>query len=146
MHCLQVAFVERLTEGGLALPYHRAIKRVPHLGDPEPEGPNAVKFETFLFDALPFAERSLTIEAEREEEFSPIKNAEGADSPETARAHLNRLYARWIEEAGGSVARDAGGEPVDLEIDPRYALDAAELAERLPGGLEITGPTALPAD
>jgi UDP-N-acetylglucosamine/UDP-N-acetylgalactosamine diphosphorylase len=140
-----VDFVERLTEGGLALPYHRAIKRVPHIGDPDPDGPNAVKFETFLFDALPFAERSVTIEAAREDEFSPIKNAEGPDSPETARADLNRLYARWIEAAGGSVARDADGEPVDLEIDPRYALDAAELAERMPDGLVITEPTALPA-
>ena len=145
VHLLEVDFVERLTEGGLALPYHRAIKRVPHIGDARSGGPNAIKFETFLFDALPFAERSVTIEAAREEEFSPIKNAEGADSPETARADLNRLYARWIEAAGGSVARGPDGEPVDLEIDPRYALDAAELAERLPDGLVITEPTALPA-
>ena len=45
-----------------ALPFHRALKKVPYVDDDgdrvEPDGPNAVKFETFLFDALPFADRA----------------------------------------------------------------------------------------
>lgn len=147
VHCLQVGFVRELTEGGLRLPYHRAVKRVPHVdaaGRPvEPAGPNAVKFETFLFDALPAASRAVTMEVRREEEFSPIKNAEGADSPATARRDLNRLYARWLEEGGASVARDGDGEPPDIEIDPRFALDAGELAESIRPGLVIDRPTAL---
>jgi UDP-N-acetylglucosamine/UDP-N-acetylgalactosamine diphosphorylase len=147
VHCIDVAFVRRLTDGGLKLPYHHALKRVPHV-DPdgrrvEPDEPNAVKFETFLFDALPSAERTVTVEAAREDEFSPIKNAEGADSPATARRDLNRLYARWLEAAGVAVPRGADGEPVDLEIDPRRALDAGELARSLPEGLRIEGPTVL---
>ena len=105
-----------------------------------PDEPNAIKFETFLFDALPFADRTVTVEAAREDEFSPIKNAEGADSPETARRDLNRLYARWLEAAGAPVPRGADGEPVDLEIDPRFALDAGELAEVLPLGSLIDRP------
>jgi UDP-N-acetylglucosamine/UDP-N-acetylgalactosamine diphosphorylase len=110
----------------------------------EPERPNAVKFETFLFDALPLAERTATVESERSEEFSPIKNASGADSPETARRDLNRLYGRWLSEAGVAVPCDVEGDPiVDIEIDPRLALDAEELAERLPPGLDIAGPTVL---
>jgi UDP-N-acetylglucosamine/UDP-N-acetylgalactosamine diphosphorylase len=145
VHCIEVAFVRELTEGGLRLPYHRALKRVPHIGDPDPAEPNAVKFETFLFDALPSARRSVTVEARRGDTFSPIKNAEGADSPATARRDLNRLHARWLEAAGAPVPRDGGGEPVDLEIDPRHALDAEELARRLPAGTAIDGPTVLPA-
>jgi UDP-N-acetylglucosamine/UDP-N-acetylgalactosamine diphosphorylase len=51
VHCLQVEFARRLTDGGLQLPYHRALKRVPHVDDAgrrvEPREPNAVKFETF---------------------------------------------------------------------------------------------------
>jgi UDP-N-acetylglucosamine/UDP-N-acetylgalactosamine diphosphorylase len=148
VHCIEVRFARDLTEGGLRLPYHRAVKRVPHVdaeGRPvDPDEPNAVKFETFLFDALPYAERAVTVEARREEEFSPIKNAEGPDSPETARRDLNRLYARWLEAAGVSVPRGPDGEPVDLEIDPRFALDAEELARRLPPGFTVEGPTVIP--
>ena len=148
VHCVEVAFVRQLTEGGLRLPYHRALKRVPHVDDAgravDPDESNAVKFETFLFDALPSARRSVTIEARREDSFSPIKNAEGPDSPATARRDLNRLYARWLEAAGVSVPRDGDGEPVDLEIDPRLALDADELSRRLPAGFAVTGPTVIP--
>ena len=147
VHCIEVGFARTLTEGGLRLPYHRAVKRVAHVDSEgravEPDEPNAVKFETFLFDALPHAERAATVEVRREDEFSPIKNAEGPDSPETARRDLNRAYARWLEAAGVSVPRGPDGEPVDLEIDPRLALDAQELARRLRPGLRIDGPTAL---
>jgi UDP-N-acetylglucosamine/UDP-N-acetylgalactosamine diphosphorylase len=147
MHCIEVAFAMRLTEGGLRLPYHRALKRVPHVtpdgATVSPQEPNAVKFETFIFDALPFAERTVTLEVRREEEFSPIKNAEGQDSPESCRRDCNRLWAGWLRAAGVAVPEGPDGEPVDLEIDPRLALDAAELAARLPPGKTITGPTAL---
>ena len=121
---------------------------MPHVDDAgravDPDEPNAVKFETFLFDALPSARRSVTVEARREDTFSPIKNAEGADSPATARRDLNRLYARWLEAAGAGVPRDGDGEPVDLEVDPRHALDAEELARRLPAGTVVAGPTVIP--
>ncbi|WP_217914071.1 UTP--glucose-1-phosphate uridylyltransferase [Miltoncostaea marina] len=147
VHCVDVAFARRLTDGGLQLPYHRAVKKVPYVAEDgapvEPDAPNAVKFETFLFDALPAAERTVTVEAAREDEFSPIKNAEGADSPATARRDLNRLYARWLADAGVMVPRDAAGEPVDLEIDPRRALDPHELAASLPPGFTVDGPTVI---
>jgi UDP-N-acetylglucosamine/UDP-N-acetylgalactosamine diphosphorylase len=147
VHCLQRAFVERLTESGLALPYHRAVKKVPHVdadGRPVvPPEPNAIKFETFLFDALPSASRTVNVEAAREDEFSPIKNAEGDDSPATARRDLNRMGARWLEAAGVAVPRGEDGEPPDIEIDPRLALDPDELARRLPPGTAVSGPTLL---
>ncbi len=154
VHAIQRSFVERLTAGpagdGTGLPFHRAVKRVPHVGPDgalvRPDAPNAVKFETFLFDALPLAERTATVEAARAEEFSPVKNAAGDDSPESARRDLNRLYAGWLEAAGVHVAHGEDGEPVDLEIDPRLADDADTLAERIPPGLAIEGPTALGPD
>lgn len=42
----------------------------------------------------------------REEEFAPVKNASGAttDSPDTARALLQRLHMGWVVSAGGSIA------------------------------------------
>jgi UDP-N-acetylglucosamine/UDP-N-acetylgalactosamine diphosphorylase len=143
VHGIELEFARRLTEGGLRLPFHRALKLVPHVADPDPGEPNAVKFETFLFDALPFARTTVTVEVDRAEEFSPIKNAEGADSPETARRDLNRLYARWLTDAGVLVPVGPDGEPVDIEIDPRFALDGEELKEVLPLGFRVEGPTVL---
>lgn len=148
-HLIGIDFARRLTDGGLQLPYHRALKKVPYLDDAgqlvQPDSPNAYKFETFIFDALPRAAASITVEIARDEQFSPIKNATGADSPESCRRDMNRLYARWLEAAGVAVASGADGEPVDLEIDPRVALDAGEVRERLAGHPPIAGPTALGA-
>jgi UDP-N-acetylglucosamine/UDP-N-acetylgalactosamine diphosphorylase len=147
VHCIDRAFAERLTTDGLSLPYHRALKRVPYVDAADrpvqPEDANAVKFETFLFDALAYATRTIAVEARREDEFAPIKNAVGADSPHTARAALNRRNAAWVEQAGGSVLRDGDGEPVDIEIDPLLALDAGELREAFPDGLTVDAPVVL---
>jgi UDP-N-acetylglucosamine pyrophosphorylase len=60
----------------------------------EPDAPNAWKFETFIFDAMPLAESGVVLEVEREREFAPVKNAEGPDSPETARKLL-QAAGRW---------------------------------------------------
>ncbi|HMM48452.1 MAG TPA: UTP--glucose-1-phosphate uridylyltransferase [Miltoncostaeaceae bacterium] len=150
VHCIQLRFAQRLTDGSLTLMHHRALKRVEHVDDADrpvvPDEPNAVKFETFLFDALAHARRTIAVEARREEEFAPIKNADGADSPESARRAVNRRNAAWIEAGGGRVRRDESGEPVDVEIDPRYALDAEELQRRLPRGVTIDEPTVIDAD
>jgi len=146
-HFIEVDFARRLTDGGLQLPYHRAVKKVPYVDaggqTVAPQVPNALKFETFIFDALPMARASITVEIARDEQFSPIKNAEGNDSPQTCRRDMNRLYARWLVGAGVSVACGADGEPVDIEIDPRLALDAGEVRARLAGHPPITAPTAL---
>jgi UDP-N-acetylglucosamine/UDP-N-acetylgalactosamine diphosphorylase len=150
VHCLELDFVDRLTSGGLELPYHRAVKQVPFVDERgvrvEPREPNAVKFEAFIFDALPMAERTMTLEVAREEQFSPIKNADGDDSPATCRRDLMRLYARWLEAAGLAVPRDATGEPkYPIEIDPRRAMDAEDLRVRPPGPSTVEGPLVLAA-
>ena len=78
MHMLGVAFIEKVAgDPAFALPYHRAIKKVPHIdlesGDRvEPAEPNAVKLERFVFDAIPMAERSIILETDRVEEFAPV--------------------------------------------------------------------------
>ena len=91
VHLFGVDFLERVTTGAGRLPYHRAKKKVPYF-DPAtgetvtPAAENALKFERFVFDALPLAERWLVVRCRREDEFAPLKNATGADSPETVRA------------------------------------------------------------
>jgi UDP-N-acetylglucosamine/UDP-N-acetylgalactosamine diphosphorylase len=124
------------------MPFHVARKKVPHIDEGgtkvEPASENALKFERFIFDVLPAARRWTVVETTREEEFAPLKNAAGADSPATTEQAICDLAARWIERAGGSVARRPdGGAAVAVEVSPLYALDAEELARKLPPGTRI---------
>ena len=132
VHVFDREFVERLAAGGAHLPFHRAVKRVPYLGADgqmvEPEQPNAVKFETFVFDALPLAARSAIVETDRAVEFEPLKNASGDSSPESVRQAMTELFARWLEECGSRVVRSAEGTvPFPIEISPLRAMSAADL-------------------
>jgi len=127
IHILGRRFVERLTaDGRFALPFHRAEKKIPCVdGNGRPVNPaesNGVKFETFVFDALPLAERTTVLEIDRAEEFSPVKNADREDSPATARRDMVRRAAAWLEQAGVEVPRGPGGEPLHaVEISPLAA-------------------------
>ena len=71
------------------LPYHVAFKKAKYLDKDgnivSPESPNAYKFESFLFDAFESLDDMAILRVRREDEFAPVKNAEGVDSPETAR-------------------------------------------------------------
>lgn len=148
IHLFDRTFLERLAAGGGRLPFHRAIKKVPHVDEQgrivEPESPNAVKFETFIFDALPLAERYCLIETDRALEFEPLKNATGPDSPATVRQRMSDLFAGWLEHAGVTILRRSDGTvPFGIEISPLFALDAAELKAKLPKGLVVEGPLYL---
>jgi len=146
IHIFSLEFLVREISAGL--PLHQAHKKVPTCdgsGNPvKPDTPNAYKFEKFIFDALPDAREALILEFAREDEFAPVKNAEGNDSPGTARAAMIEKAARWFAACGVAVPRDAKGRPaVKLEIDPVYAHDAATLAARLPKGFAISGDVVL---
>ena len=60
------------------------------------------------------------VETDRARDFSPVKNAEGSDSPETARRDLTAQYRAWLEAAGVAAPPD-----VNLEID-HSRIDSAE--------------------
>lgn len=138
IHCLGVEFVKRLNTAarGFALPFHRADKKVAHIdldtGELiEPNEPNAVKLETFVFDALPLCESSIILETDRVEEFAPIKNLSGVDSAESSRALQIERAARWLEAAGVMLARDGQGRcTAVIEISPLTALEAQDLRGR----------------
>jgi UDP-N-acetylglucosamine/UDP-N-acetylgalactosamine diphosphorylase len=110
----------------------------------QPTRENAFKFEMFIFDVLPLAERWTLVETQRAEEFVPLKNASGPDSPEAVRQALSNLAAEWLEKAGVHVPRHSSRDAaVPLEISPLFALDAEELKAKVKPGLQITGPTYL---
>src|SRR5205085_8721639 len=120
IHLFAVDFLGRVTEGETRIPFHIARKKVPYVdesGRPmKPERENALKFEMFIFDVLPLAERWTVVEASRREEFCPLKNAEGADSPPVVRQALSDLAADWLEQAGGTVPPQANGD-VDVPLE-----------------------------
>jgi len=133
IHVFRTDFLRYLTEDGVRLPLHQANKKVPHIDSSgqrvEPAKPNAVKFERFIFDALPIAERTLIVEGNRQREFNPVKNAEGSDSPSTSREALSGIGRDWLRHAGHPI-----GDGTTVEISPLQALDAEELSERLTQG------------
>jgi UDP-N-acetylglucosamine/UDP-N-acetylgalactosamine diphosphorylase len=130
IHIFSRRFLERLNAEQAALPFHRAIKKVAFVDDAgrlvEPATENAVKFERFIFDVLPLAERSLVVEALREDEFCPLKNKTGDFSADHVRAGMSQRYTGWLRSAGATLP-----DNLPVEISPLYALDAAELAAKM---------------
>lgn len=120
---------------GARLPFHRAEKKIPTVdedGKPvEPDEPNGVKFEMFVFDALPLARNPVIIEADRAADFSPVKNAEGRDSPRTCKEDQLRLFTRWLRSVGVKLETDETGLPqFEFEISHRFAADEADFIVR----------------
>ena len=78
------------------LPYHSAHKKSSFMNENgeiiKPESPNAYKFEAFLFDAFTLLPEVGLYRGKREEDFSPVKNAEGVDSPITARRDYMKYH------------------------------------------------------
>ncbi|PSN34428.1 UDP-N-acetylhexosamine pyrophosphorylase [Blattella germanica] len=104
------------------LKLHVAKKKIPYVDDSgdrhNPEKPNGIKMEKFVFDVFPFAEQFVIWEVKREEEFSPLKNSDAAEkeNPTTCRNDIFALHRRYIQDAGGLV--ETNGAPVICEISP----------------------------
>lgn len=142
IHIFSVAFLKQ--EASAALPLHTAFKKVPFVNAEgltvTPEKPNAYKFEKFIFDVIPHAAAALNVEFDRAFEFSPVKNAQGSDSPATSQRDMIRKAAAWLESIGVAVPRNAEGESrYRIEIDPCFAMDAEELSRKLGSGFVLNG-------
>ena len=99
------------------LPWHSAKKTVFGVN-------NAWKFEQFLFDAFPLLGSMTLYGVSREDEFAPVKNADGDDSPKSARVMLGSLHKYWLERAGVSV------DPRKLyEISPTISYSGESLSQ-----------------
>jgi UDP-N-acetylglucosamine/UDP-N-acetylgalactosamine diphosphorylase len=128
IHLFDVGFLQTIAKEADRLPWHLARKKVPHLGangqivDPETE--NALKFERFIFDLLPQAERWTILPTAREEEFAPVKNKEGADTPEIAQQMMIDQAVRWLRAAEVEVP-----DGIHVEISPLFALDSLDVLD-----------------
>ena len=132
IHILRRDFIEQFASGENKLPYHRAEKKVSFIKDKgelvEPEEPNAVKFETFVFDALPMAKNPLILEADRREEFSPVKNKTGVDSLESSQADMVKRAKRWLTNLGHSISESSKVEICPLAYPFEEDLSQADLS------------------
>ncbi len=90
-----IDIIEKISKN--KLPYHCAHKKIEYLNKEgqvvKPEEPNAYKFEAFIFDAFKMLDEMAIFRVKREEEFAPIKNAEGKDSPKTALELYKNFYS-----------------------------------------------------
>lgn len=127
IHVFSTHFIRRVVEAaGTYLPYHASAKAIPTLDEQgqsvSPAEANGLKLERFVFDALGAAKRVCVVEGDRAFDYSPIKNAEGGDSPETAKRDLIGLYRLWLTEAGIELPPDG----VAIEIDHSRVDDSGE--------------------
>ena len=85
-HLYNIEALEKMADK--VMPYHIAEKKSDYLDENgnlvEPDNKNVYKFESFIFDAFSDFNDMSILRVKREEEFAPIKNKEGNDSPETA--------------------------------------------------------------
>ena len=75
--------------------YHTAFKKNSYIDENGkeviPTEPNSYKFESFIFDAFEFFDDIAILRGKREDDFAPVKNKEGVDSPKTAK----ELYEKY---------------------------------------------------
>ncbi len=85
-HLYSINALEKIA--GMELPYHSAHKKANYIDENgklfKATEPNAYKYESFIFDGFGYFDNMSILRCKREENFAPIKNKEGNDSPETA--------------------------------------------------------------
>ena len=130
IHAFNLPFLRRVAhDNKQLLPYHASPKKIPSLDENGQtvtvQEPNGHKLERFVFDALPAAQSVCVLEVSAEREFSPVKNASGPDSPDSARAALTALYSRWLEESQLPLPEAIQA----IEIDHSIADSSTDLTE-----------------
>lgn len=146
-HFFTTEFLRKIAnkyEGSLQL--HVAKKKIPYVDGNgqrhKPDEPNGIKMEKFVFDVFPYADQFVIWEVKREEEFSPLKNADTAEkeNPTSCRNSIFHLHRQYIQEAGGFV--ETNGTPVICEISPLVSY-AGEGLEKLVSQKKFKPPVLL---
>merc|ERR1711962_1464602 len=117
IHFFTFDFLERVVNTNeRALQLHVAKKKIPHVNQDgdlvKPTTPNGIKMEKFVFDVFRFANNFVVWECLRDEEFAPLKNAEGAKdcTPTYCRNAVLSLHQKWLKCAGAQILSPTGCE------------------------------------
>ena len=137
IHLIDMKILQEAATAPLA--YHQAYKKISFWNGTElvhPSEPNAIKFEQFMFDIFPRCQSMALLEVERTEHFAPIKNAEGNDSPQSAKFLLLNLHKKWLAKALNINESNLDGQ---YEISPLLSYQG----ENLPSTLDEVKTTPL---
>ncbi|KAI1361188.1 nucleotide-diphospho-sugar transferase [Xylaria arbuscula] len=145
-HYYSFEYLDGMGDSVNALPPHIAKKKIPYFDVEKAEAvtnvtkPNGIKLEQFVFDNFKWLELSefACFEVKREDEFSPLKNADAPsaqDCPTTSRKDIKAQGKRWAEEAGATVKN---GDEEGLEVSPLTSYNGEGLDNWK--GKEITEP------
>ncbi|KAI2614836.1 nucleotide-diphospho-sugar transferase [Hypoxylon sp. NC1633] len=134
-HYYSFEYLDNMGDAVNRLPPHVAKKKIPFFDTDkgeavDPKSPNGIKLEQFVFDNFKWLNLNefACFEVKREEEFSPLKNADPAkkangafekepeDSPTTSRRHIKEQGKRWVEATGATIKNGDADE--GLEISP----------------------------
>ena len=76
--------------------YHSAFKKNSYIDENGkeviPQEENSYKFESFIFDAFELFDDIAILRGKREDDFAPVKNKEGVDSPKTAKELYEKFW------------------------------------------------------
>jgi len=142
VHVIDRRFLETASQDTSRLPFHRALKTVPFVNRTgetiRPAEPNAIKFERFVFDLLPQAEKAIVVEGDASEVFAPVKNADGAltDTPCHARIAISDRFKRWLVAAGAEISASCL-----VEINPLWAWDSEDVKSKVKSPVNIQSDT-----
>ena len=93
--------IEKISKESLM--YHSAFKKNSYIDESGkeviPQEPNSYKFESFIFDAFEFFDDIAILRGKREDDFAPVKNKEGVDSPKTAKELYEKYWERQQRNA-----------------------------------------------
>ncbi|CAD5119924.1 DgyrCDS8503 [Dimorphilus gyrociliatus] len=138
-HYFHFDFLMKVCSGNQELLHHVAKKKIPFLnkkGETEkPTMPNGIKMEKYVFDVFQFAKRFVVWEVSRDDEFSPLKNADGAkdSTPTTCKNMFLDLCRRYVVKAGGSFSNTEKEEDFVCEISPLRSYSGEDLKESIEG-------------
>jgi UDP-N-acetylglucosamine/UDP-N-acetylgalactosamine diphosphorylase len=137
LHAFRLDFLARLAPRADALlPFHASPKRIPCLGAVAPREPNGYKLERFVFDLLPEARALVMVEAQRDDEYAPVKTAEGEHSPASARRALDACARRWLSAAGARLP----GPELCVELDHAVIDGPEDAAFHIARDATLAGP------
>jgi len=121
IHFFTFDFLERVVMFNEdSLHHHVAKKKIPYVNAEgslvKPDKPNGIKMEKFVFDVFQFAKNFVVWECLRDEEFAPLKNAEGAPdfTPTYCRNALLALHQKWLRIAGAKLVDASGKEAAQM--------------------------------
>jgi len=144
IHAFAKTFLDRAAARHDSLPLHLAFKAVPFLDADGrrvvPTAPNAYKFERFIFDLMPLAQRVCVVEIEASEGFAPLKNPVGSasDTVEHVHAAMVAHARRLLAKAGIHVA-----DGVDVELAADRIIDETDVGCLLELGTLLDRPTVV---